>query len=135
MKLDHLFLFHAFFAFLYGLAAVIAPHWLTNLLAFEPIGPIGANAAQYMGSLLLGVAVLGWLGRRSTDTGSRRTMALSLFVYSAVAAIVAWIAQFSGAWRPIEWFTVALLTIWALGYLYFLFVKPDGVAASAANAR
>lgn len=125
MKLNHVFLFQAITAFLYGVPMVLAPRWIADMFAAEEYGEIAVVMAQWFGAALVGFSVLTWLARGLTDEDGRKAIATALFIYAVIATVIAVIGQLAGVWLPLMWGTVVVILIVALGYGYFVFVKRD----------
>jgi MFS family permease len=125
MKLNHVFLFQAITAFLYGVPMVLAPRWIADMFAAEEYGQIAVVMAQWFGAALVGFSVLTWLARGLTEEGGRRVIATALFIYAVIATVISILGQLAGVWLPLMWGTVVVILIIALGYGYYVLVKRE----------
>ena len=124
MNLRKLFTINVPISAFFGFTCLIVPNWLTLLYGTDST-PSGIFITQLAGAAYLGYGVLAYLARSSESKDFRRSLAVGLFVQDSIATIVAIIGQISGAFNAIGWTTVALYFILALGYGFFIFVKPE----------
>ena len=79
---------------------------------------------QYGGVWLIGIGLLAWLARNSTDSDARKAIVLAFIICYSLAFVVSLIAQLNNVLNAFGWGTVALNLVLAMGYGYFQFVKP-----------
>ncbi len=77
------------------------------------------------GGSILGFATLMAFGRKSESQKARRAIALALLVQDGVGFVASLLAQLSGSLNALGWSNPVLYGLLALGYAYFLFVKPS----------
>jgi hypothetical protein len=65
-----------------------------------------------------------WFGRKTTLVESRRAIALALLVQDSVGFIASTEIQLRGSINSIGWTNLILYGALALGYAYFLFIRP-----------
>jgi hypothetical protein len=65
-----------------------------------------------------------WFGRRSDSQKARRAIALALLIQDGVGFAASLMIALSGSVNARGWSTSILYALLALGYAYFLFVKP-----------
>ena len=123
MKLKTLFIFNAIATILFGIGSVLAPFTLVNLFG-STLNPAGALMMQYGGVWLIGIGLLAWFARNSTDSDARRAIVLAFLICYSIAFIIALLAQLNNVLNAFGWGTVTLNLVLALGYGYFQFAKP-----------
>ena len=78
------------------------------------------HMAQNFGGALLGIAVMSWAARNSSDSIARRSIVLGLFVLWVLGAISAILFQLTGIPNNSGWTTVAFQVPLAVVFGYFL---------------
>lgn len=121
MTFKTLLIMNAVMAFLTGIACVLVPAPLLATYGITLI-PMGFIIYQLWGALLIGLGVLSWLVRNTTELELQKAVALSLFVTYGISGGLAIRGQFSGA-NSLGWSTVAVFAVFALGFGYFRFIK------------
>jgi hypothetical protein len=123
MKLRHLFAINIFIAVFFGLACAVFPDWTERLYGLTPNdGAIWTT--RLVGGSILGFATLMWYGITRAPIDARRAIALALCVQDAIGAVASFEIQFSGSVNAFGWTSPVLYTLLALGYAWFLFVRP-----------
>ncbi len=123
MKLKTLLTITSVIALVNGGSYLLAPAMTMASFGFE-VSPAGRLMAQYFGATTVGVASLGWMGRRMVDTGARQPLVFVLFVVFVLYAGVDLVGVLSHVMNTLGWtFVVTDLAI-ATGYGYFLFARP-----------
>jgi hypothetical protein len=124
MKLRWVFAANAVIAGLTGVLSILLPglmyaiYGLTSTASAQLVG-------QFLGTGLVGEAIITW-GLRNTAPGPvRNTLTLALFVASVLGCAVAFIAQVNGVLGPLGWATVAVNGLFAVAYAYYRFVRPE----------
>lgn len=122
MKLGNLLIFHAIVALAFGTAFVLTP---MSLLSFYGVtlGPGGRLLAQLLGAAHIGIGLLNWVVRNTTESEVLRAIIPAYFIAIAIGFIVALLGQLSGVMNALGWSAVAIYLLLALGYGYFQFAK------------
>lgn len=93
------------------------------------IGPDGANVsgfvnfARLFGSALLGLVVLLWYGRSSTNPEVHRVVLVSLFAYWLVSSVLMLLVQLSAAANPAGWVPLVYHLGFLIAFGVFVFKK------------
>ena len=124
MKLGTLMSVNAVFALLFALGFLLVPAYLLSAYGAEADAEL-VQMARFFGSAMLGYAMLTWFARNAEQSKARRAIVLGLSVSFVVGFIVALQGQLSGAVGTLGWLTVGLYLLFALGYLYFEFVRGE----------
>jgi len=124
MKLQNLFTINIFFAIFFGVSCALFPGWVFQLYG------LSADAAaiwtcRLVGGSILGFATLMWFGRKAASIDARRAIALALLGQDAVGFIASLEIQLKGIVNSFGWLSLALYAVLALGYAYFLFIRPQ----------
>ena len=126
MKLKTLLTITAVVAFFNGGSYLIAPS--ATMVSFGlTTDSVGVLMSRYFGASTLAIAVLSWLGRKLVDPQARRVLVIAFFVTFLIYLVVDLTGQFTGIMNPLGWSFVITDFLIALGYGYFLFVKPDAL--------
>jgi hypothetical protein len=123
MKLKTLNIITAAVCLAFGIGFILVPAQVVSMFGVTADEPM-KHIEQLYGTSLIAFAFLAWASRNSADSESRRAIVLSLFVYFALAAVMAFIYQLKGIANSLGWSIVALHVLLALGYGYFQFLKP-----------
>lgn len=123
MKLHNLLTFHAVAALLVGVGFVLAPAALLSLYVVT-ISPGGIAIARLFGASHIGIGLLAWLARNAAPSQAMRAIVVGYGTGTAIGFIVALLAQLSGVMNAFGWSAVGIYLLLALGYGYFLLVKP-----------
>ena len=107
-------------AIIYGIAFILVPDFV--LVTYG----ITANAAldlmaRYFGLTLLGMGLITWLVRETTDGKTLRGLLTGLSVQGAIGLIVSIWGTVSGVMNGMGWSAVLIYAILLAGYLYYLF--------------
>ncbi len=124
MKLKHLFTINIFFAVFIGTACAFFAGWALRLYGL-PVEVGALWTTRLAGGSILGFASLMWFGRRSDSQKARKAIALALLIQDSVGFVASLMIALSGSVNARGWSTSILYALLALGYSYFLFVKPD----------
>lgn len=112
----------ALVALVYGLAFILAPAGLLSLYGVDL--NVGAQfVARYLGSAFLAIATMTWLGRALSGPGLR-TILVGDFVLTSTGTVVAIFDRLYGVGNQLVWSTLGIYLLLALGFGYFVFVKP-----------
>jgi hypothetical protein len=123
MKLHDLLTFHALGALLMGVGFGLAPAALLSLYGVT-IGPGGIAIARLFGASHIGIGLLAWLARTAAASQAMRAIVIGYGTGTAVGFVVALLAQLSAVMNAFGWSAVGIYLLLALGYGYFLLVKP-----------
>jgi hypothetical protein len=124
MKLRHLFIVNIFIAVFFGGSCTFFPHFVYSLYNVFP-DEAAIWASRLVGGSILGFATLMWFGIKTTSSESRRAIAIALLVQDTIGCIASIVFQLTGNVNIFGWSTLALYGVLALGYAYFLFLRPD----------
>jgi len=124
MKLNLLFVINTVLAGLFGLGLIFAPAFITGLYGVE-LAPAGLVISQMLGSCLVGIAILSWLGRGFTDFAVRQNLAMIFFLGYLINLVISFIAQINGVLNALAWVNVAGYGLLALGFGYFILTKKN----------
>jgi len=121
MKPKGLLIFKAIVSLFDGIALLAVP---VRYMAFIGItlGVEGSIAAQFFGTLLIGIGLICWFSK----DGTRATIGgilLSLFITDVIGFILALRIQLAGLMNPLGWIVVVIWGLLALGLGYFRFLK------------
>ncbi len=125
MKLSYLMVVNAVFVAIYGIALVLVPGFV---LALYGAMSMERPTEQIFGAYLIGFAVLNWFARNAKGGEALRAILLANLVTNTLGLILALLAQLSGMWSAFGWSTVVIFLLLALGFAYFQFMKPSGLA-------
>jgi hypothetical protein len=65
-----------------------------------------------------------WYGRRLAPKDFRRVIAFALLIQDSIGLVASLEIQLSGSMNTFGWSNVILYGLLALGYAYFLFIRP-----------
>jgi hypothetical protein len=124
MKLRHFFTVNIFFAIFFGLTCSLFPVQVGRLydLAFEESA---IWTTRLLGGSILGFAILMWFGRKSKSAETRRAIAMALLAQDTIGFIASMEIQIGGKINAFGWTNPILYGLLAIGYAYFLFIRPD----------
>ena len=124
MNLNTFFFINFIVAVLFGLCFIFVPATMSDMYD-AGLGEGGLFVGQLFGATLLAIAFITLFARNVTDSTARKAITLGLFIHEVVALVIAIIGQLAGVVNSLGWSTVAIYAIFALGYGYFRFIKPD----------
>jgi uncharacterized membrane protein len=124
MGLKILLVITAIVAFVFGIAFIFVPSQVYSQYGIE--SNLNLNyMGQIFGAALVGLAIIAWLVRNTTDPVARRAVVVAFFLSEAVGFIVSLIAQIRGAMNALGWSVVAIYLLLALGFASFTFKKSS----------
>jgi len=124
MKLKHLFTINIFFALFFGVTCAFFAGWALQLYGLPP--EAGALwTTRLAGGSILGFASLMWFGLKSDSVKARRAIALALLIQDSIGFAASLMIQLGGSINTLGWSNPALYGFLALGYAYFLIIKPS----------
>ena len=124
MKLKTMLVIKAIVCLIFGILFLAVPAKLMSFYGIT-LQEGGIFAARLYGATLFGNLLLTWNARNDPGSQSLRSIVLALFVYDAIALIVALGAQLSGLMNSLGWMVVGLYLVLTLGFGYFQFGKTD----------
>jgi Na+-driven multidrug efflux pump len=104
---------------LYGLAFVLFPGPFIALFGSPP-EPHAIVNAQFFGSALIGIGVVGWFARDFRDASAVRGVLIALVATTVVGGLVAIGGVLSGAINALGWTSVLVYVLLLAGSLYCL---------------
>jgi hypothetical protein len=124
MKTSALMMVTAILYGLYGLGFMFTPNLLIGQYGGE-LGTIGAFTTQLYGAMLIGVAVMCWLGQNGARTEGLNAMLMGLFVGITLSTALLLYNQFTSTtannWA---WLPILIQIMLAAGYGYAWFGTP-----------
>jgi hypothetical protein len=122
MKLNTLLTLNAIAALLFAVIAWLAPAQL--LATYGAVtDPTGHLMTRYFGSVLIGIALWSWLGRRISDPALRRSIIIVQIVpWLFILVIDSW-SLVAGLTDAREWGNIILALLFLAGYGY-CWAKP-----------
>lgn len=122
MKLNTLLLWTALYWLLFGLGSLFTPQYSLPNNADNEIALV---LAQHTGKDLVVLGLLAWFTRSLTDVDVRRLI-ISIFTLAFVLAVVInALAIINGKFESNGWIFVGIDALFALGFGYFRFIKPE----------
>jgi hypothetical protein len=105
---------------LYGIAFVVIPE-LT--LATYGMAQDGSTvlAGRYFGLTLLGLGLVAWFVRETSDAKALRGVLSALAIQSAVGVLVSIFGTVNGTMNAMGWSAVLIYLVLFVGYIYYLF--------------
>jgi len=132
MKLRYLFVLNTIVALIFAAGLLLAPRTILGLFGVSVGANVSFNAslnfvAQLLGAALTLPALLSGFAAGMTDASARRSVVISLFVFEVIGLAVSLLGMLSKVMSITGWAIVGLFLIFALGYAYFLFMKPSEI--------
>jgi hypothetical protein len=124
MKLQHLFTINLLIAIFFGLSCSVFASWVLKLYGLAP-NEAAIWTTRLVGGSILGFASLMWFGRRAVAVETRRAIALALLIQDLVGFLGSLEIQLGDSMNALGWSNPILYGLLALGYAYFLFVRPE----------
>lgn len=124
MKLKNLFILNAVVCLVFGLSFVIVPDQALSLYGDDIVHGQFKYVGQLFGSALLVFSLTSWLVRNSAESTARSAIILSFFIGDAIGFVISLMNQIGGIVNALNWSTVAIYLLLALGFGYFQFFKP-----------
>ena len=108
---------------LFGLAYLLFPESLLSLYGIS-LDPTNQWVARYLGSILIGMAVINWLGRAAKSGPALRAIIAGTFVVSIIGLVVSIFELLNGSGNTLVWMTIVIYFLVSLGYGDFVFRTP-----------
>jgi MFS family permease len=125
MKLNNLFALTTILSGLFGLGFALVPATVYDLYGIEEVTDFLTYTSQLFGAALIGFAIISWMARSLSDVSGRKVIVTGFFVELALGAVLAIIGQFRDSAVAMGWLNVVIYVVLALGFGYFLFIKPE----------
>jgi hypothetical protein len=124
MNLKQLFTINFLIAVFFGVSCGIFANWVLKLYSLEPTDA-SIWTTRLVGGSILGFSALMWYGRKAASVDSRRAIAFALLVQDLFGFIASMEIQLKGSVNHFGWTSPILYGLLALGYAYFLFIRPS----------
>ncbi len=133
MKLRNLFIVNAVVALVFAAGLLLAPKTILNLFGLGVGATVKYNAsinlvAQLLGAALVVPGLLSWFASGMQEIGARRSVAVSLLVFSVIGFGVSFfVGMLPKVMSVTGWSIVVLFLLFAVGFAYFLFMRPSEI--------
>jgi hypothetical protein len=132
MKLRYLFILNAVVLIILAAGFLLAPRTVLGVFGLSVGATVNFNAtlsfvAQLMGAALIVPGLLSWFAGTMTEAGARRSVAISLFIFTAIAFVLSLLGMLSKVMSVTGWALVVLFLVFAAGYAYFLFMRQSEI--------
>lgn len=111
--LKKLFIANAIFATVGGLGLLFSADQLMTPYGL-PLNEGGIFLSRLMGGMLLGVALISWLGRTLKDKESIKILSLGFIVIHGISAVIGILYSLNGAIAPMIWVDIVIHGAFAL---------------------
>jgi hypothetical protein len=133
LKLRNLLIVHAIVMLVLAAGLLLAPKTILGLFGLTVGTAVKANAgfnlvAQILGAALIVPGLVSWFAAAMPDAGSRRSVAISLFVFNLVGfGVSLFVGMLPKAMIAAGWILVVLFLLFAVGLAYFLFMRTSDI--------
>jgi hypothetical protein len=131
MKFESLMVIKAVVSVALGIAMLVFPVALFSFFGVD-LEPGGVFPAREYASALIGIFLLTWFARKTTEPLARTAIILALFIYDGLGLVVTIIARAEGVLNSLGWLIAVIYLFFTLGFGYFLMIKPGAAQKSAA---
>src|SRR5579872_7402824 len=107
-------------AIVYGVAFILVPGFVLATYGVTPNAAVDLMG-RYFGLTLLGMGLITWLIKETTDGKVLRGLLTGLAVQGAIGLILSIWGTTSGVMNGMGWSAVLIYAILLAGYLYYLF--------------
>jgi len=107
-------------AIIYGVAFVLIPDLVLASYGMTT-DPSTVLSARYFGLTLLGLGLVAWLVRETSDGKALRGLLSGLAVQSIIGVVVSIWGTVSGTMNTMGWSAVLIYAVLLVGYVYYLF--------------
>jgi hypothetical protein len=133
MKLRNLFIVNTIVALVFAAGLLLAPKTILTLFGLSVGTAVRNNAvlsfvSQLLGAALIVPGLLSWFAGTMEDTGARRSVAISLFIFDLIGFGVSFfVGMLPKVMSAPGWAIVLLFLLFTLGYAFFLFMRPSEI--------
>ena len=120
MKVGVFLAIGAAIAIIYGVAFILVPEFVLATYGMTA-GAALDLMARYFGLTLLGMGLITWLVRETTDGKALRGLLTGLSVQGVIGLLVSIWATVNGTMNGMGWSAVLIYAVLLAGYLYYLF--------------
>ena len=117
-----LFLLSAAVTAILGLALVFAPAAVLGQFGVET-RVAELHMARFLGAALAGFGILLWFAKDASEENVQRNMGYALLAGTVLALLVT-IIGVTGVIRSLGWVLIVVEVLFALGYVFVLFLQP-----------
>ena len=131
VRLRNLLIVHAVVMLILAAGLLLAPRTILNLFGLTVGATVKYNAslnlvAQILGAALIVPGLLSWFAMGMEEAGARRWIAISLLIFNAVSFGVSFfVGMLPKVMSAAGWILVVLFLLFAVGFAYFLFLRPS----------
>jgi hypothetical protein len=133
VKLKTLFIANTVVSLPFGIGCVLAPRWFLSLFG-ATLGPAGTLMMQYGGAWLIGIGLLTWFTRNSTESEARRGIVQALLVAYLFALVVSVLGQLAATLNALGWMPVGIQAFFVVGLSYLLLAERKTTVPLARKA-
>jgi hypothetical protein len=126
MNMKNLFMATAVVGAFFGLLFLLVPAATMDFYGVT-LDEAGEWLGRLLGAAFLGFAAVAWLARDAEASRARRAIEVGYFAGFAIGFVVDLLGQLSGVFNGLGWVTVIIYLLFAAGYGYFAFMKPEAV--------
>ncbi len=133
MKLRNLFIADAVVTLVFAAGLLLAPKTILGIFGLTVGALAKSNAvvslvAQLLGAALVVPGLLSWFAGNMQDSGARRSVAVTMFVFELVGFGVSFfVGMIPKVMTVAGWALVALFLLFTLGFAYVLFMRPSEI--------
>lgn len=124
MTLRTWFRLHAAVTVPFAAPMVIAPRWIIDLLTRQDPPPLAVDLSRLVGAAYFLIAMLTWVASSRFSTIDQVRLARVFCVYETIGFLVGLTIHFDTGGDIGRWITVGFFGVFALGYLWFGFMRP-----------
>ena len=119
MTLSRLLAIAAVISLLYGAGFLLIPELLSSLYGMKS-NPQSVLGFRYFGVTLVGLGLVAWFVKDSTDRSVTRGFLIAVSISSVAGLLVSIWGTLSGIMNGMGWSAVLIYFLLLIGYLYFL---------------
>ena len=123
MKFKTFLIINAAVALIFALGTIFVPAIMNAIFGIQTSAGVQLMT-RYFGVSLLGLGLLVWLARDTTESGTRQAIILSMLVSDCAGVVVSLLGTLGAVMSAMGWLVVVIYLLLALGFGYFQFVKP-----------
>ena len=107
-------------AIVYGVAFVLVPEFVLATYGMTK-EPSTVLSARYFGVTLLGIGLITWFVRETSDRTALRGLLIGLALSDVVGLLISFWGTLSGIMNGMGWSAVLIYAVLLAGYAYYLF--------------